>query len=210
MINKDALTTYIHYLIHPFKSHDALKSHNRSFLPFDLSLYESLGLSWFFILLSSFFRLIMISFLISIFVEVMDPATDLLEQFYTGDRYLGFYFVILSTLLDVVFFPLISLVMIQFWDMIIKFFAYLHGDEDDVDEKSKNILSVALSSNVLMVIPIIGAPASSIARLVQMYAGLRVQFNFSSVATILILLTPYFILTGLVCFVMALYILKVV
>lgn len=208
MNTKDAITTYIHYLIHPFRSHQALKENDRDYLPGDITLYESLGLSWLFILLGAFFRLIFISFLISVFVGVMDPSTDLLEQFYRGDRYVGFYFVILSTLLDVVFFPLITLVAIQFWDIVIKFFAYLNGDNENVDERVKNILSVALSSNLLHIIPIFGAALGNLAQLVQMYAGLREQFRLSPLACILILSTPYFLFMGFVCFVLLLIIIR--
>jgi hypothetical protein len=208
MLAKDAFTTYIHYLIHPFKSHQALQENDKNFLPGDITLYESLGISWLFILLGAFFRLIFISFLISVFVSVMDPATDLIEQFYRGDRYVGFYFVILSTLLDVIFFPLITLVAIQFWDLVIKFFVYISGIEGNSDEKVKDILSVALSSNLLYVIPIIGAAFGSLAQVVQMYAGLREQFKFSPLASILILTTPYFVMMGFVCFILLLIILR--
>jgi hypothetical protein len=191
--------TYINYLIHPFRSHEALSSSNlpeKDFITEDISLYESLGFSWLFVVLNAFFRLVIISFILLVFVNVMDPANDLMSHFYSGDRYTGFYFIIFSTLLDVVFFPLVTLFIIQFWDFVIRGYAYLLGDEGDVDLKTNQVLSVALSSNALLIVPFFGAMVQRIAQFVQMYAGLRVQFKFSPMATLCILFTPWLVMLG--------------
>lgn len=204
----DLLSTYCTYLIHPFKTHDALINEDRQFLPQEISLYESLGLSWLFIILSAFFKLVILSFFISLFVDLMSPANELLESVYSGDRFVGFYFVILSTILDAVFFPLITLFVIQFWDLIIKFFAYITGVEGDVDKKSKEIMTVALSANMFKVIPIIGEIFTRLAQMIQMYAGLRKQLNFSVGASICVLLTPYLFIAGFITLILTLVILR--
>ncbi|MEX1099003.1 MAG: hypothetical protein WEB87_01170, partial [Bacteriovoracaceae bacterium] len=153
--------TYFFYLIHPFRTHQLLKEQAEgsvpsSRVPIALGIYESLGASWVFVVFAGLIRIIMINALIWIFISVMDPATDFLTRFYDGDKFTGFYFLILTSILDVIFYPLITLFIIQFWEFVLRSFAFLAGVEDDVAEKSKTILSVALSSHILLVIPIFG------------------------------------------------------
>lgn len=205
---KEMLITYCTYLIHPFKSHDALVKEDQEYIKRELSLYESLGLSWLFIILSAFFRLILISFFITLFLEMTSEVNEMVESLYSGDRYIGFYFIILSTILDVVFFPLVTLFVIQFWDLIIKFFAQICNIEGDIDKKSKNILTVALSSNLFSIVPIVGSVFQRLSQLIQMYAGLRKQLNFSAGASICVLLTPYVFIAGFISFILSVFILR--
>ena len=184
------LKSYFFYLIHPFKIHRILKSASGEEGIISLSVYESLGTSWIFIVISGMLRIVLINALIVLFMGVMDPASDFVDQFYDGDRFTGFYFLILSTILDVIFFPLITLFVIQFWEFTLKVFAGLAGVEGDVEEKSRMILSVALSSHALQVAPIFGDMAQKFAHFVQMYAGIRVQFGFSRSLTLCVLMTP--------------------
>ena len=204
----DIFTTYSTYLIHPFKTHEALISNDKEYLPRDISLYESLGISWLFIILSAFFKLVVLTFFLSIFLDLSADASELIESVYSGDRYVGFYFVILSTILDAVFFPLITLFVIQFWDLVIKFYAYICGIEGDIDKKSKDILSISLSSNMFVIIPILGDVFQRFAQIIQMYAGLRRQLNFSAGASLCVLLTPYLFLAGFITLILTMIIIK--
>lgn len=204
----DLFSTYCTYLIHPFKTHEALMNNDKTFLPREISLYESLGISWLLIILSSFFKLVIITFFISVFLDITSEANGIVESLYSGDRFVGFYFVILSTILDAVFFPLITLFVIQFWDLVIKFFANICDVEGDIDKKSKDILSVALSANMFKLIPIIGEIFTRLAQMIQMYAGLRRQLNFSVGASICVLMTPYLFLAGFVTMILSLVIVK--
>lgn len=180
---KNALTTYAYYLIHPFRTHaDPEFSH--------LSIYESLGISWIFAVLNGLFRIVMVFGLAALVVNDQRVSSQILELFYEGDRLSGFYFVILMTILDVIFFPLINLFMIQFWEFIFKIYANLNKTDGDIDLKAKNTLAVALSPSLLLIIPIFGDMARSLARLVHLYAGLRGQFGFSRGLTVCVLLTP--------------------
>ena len=183
-------------------------NNDKTFLPREISLYESLGISWLLIILSSFFKLVIITFFISVFLDITSEANGIVESLYSGDRFVGFYFVILSTILDAVFFPLITLFVIQFWDLVIKFFANICDVEGDIDKKSKDILSVALSANMFKLIPIIGEIFTRLAQMIQMYAGLRRQLNFSVGASICVLMTPYLFLAGFVTMILSLVIVK--
>lgn len=195
------LQTYFFYLIHPFRTHrilrergDLVAARDEEFPLLSLSVYESLGASWVFIVISGMLKIIIINGLIYLFMGVMDPATGFLTHFYDGDRFIGFYFVILTTILDVIFFPLITLFVIQFWEFVLRAYANLAGVEGDIEEKSKAILSVALSSHILQVAPIVGDMAQKFAHFIQMYAGIREQLGFSRSLTFCVLLTPVLII----------------
>lgn len=193
MTFSDALRSYFFYLAHPFKTHRILSEGENEEGIKQLGIYESLGVSWIFIVISGMLRILMVNALIAMFLSVMDPASDLLTRFYDGDRFTGFYFLVLSTILDVIFFPLITLFVIQFWEFVIKSFANLAGVEGDIEAKTKAVVSVSLSSHILVIAPIIGDLAQKIANFTQMYAGLRERLGFSRSLSVCVLMTPVLI-----------------
>lgn len=188
----DLFRSYAFNLIHPFQGHEMHLAGEKD-LP-KLSLYESLGISWLITLVAGFIKMIMIACIISIFVNIMDPASNLLTGLYGQERFIGFYFLILTTILDVIFFPLFELFLVQFWEFVFRIYAQLMGGIDDLEDKSKDILTLSLSSHLMAFIPIIGSFFQKIARFIHIYAGLRVQFKYSPALSICILLTPVFIL----------------
>ena len=191
------LKTYFYYLIHPFKSHRLLKeaaARGEEGEILSLSLYESLGASWMFIVIGAMARIILLNGVILLFLNMLDPASGLLSKFYDGDKFTGFYFLVLSAVLDVVFFPLVTLFIVQFWEFVLKTFAKMAGLGENADEKARTVLSVALSSHVLQVIPVFGDMAQKLALFVQMYAGAREQLGFSRSLTLCALFTPVLLL----------------
>lgn len=199
------LQTYFYYLIHPFKTHQALKSGEAASSGIlALSVYESLGASWVFIVISGMLRIVLINGLILLFVDMLEPASGLISKFYDGDKFAGFYFVILTTILDVIFFPLITLFVIQFWEFVLKAFARLAGAAGDVEGKIASILSVSLSSHILQVVPVFGDMAQKAALFAQMYAGIREQLEFSRSLTLCVLFTPVLVLLFLATLIMLL------
>lgn len=194
----EAIQSFFFYLAHPFKTHRLMRERPEDVASGKagfkrLGLYESLGAAWVFVVFSGMLKIIIVNILISMFMGVMDSGTDFITQIYSGDRYTGFYFLILSTILDVVFFPLITLFIVQFWEFVIKSYAKLAGVEAQVDDKVRSIVSVSLSSHIFLVAPIIGEMAQKVAGLIQMYAGIREQFGFSRSLTLCVLSTPLLI-----------------
>jgi hypothetical protein len=186
------------YLVHPFRSHDYItEKEELEFLPKKLSVYESLGASWVFIVFNGLIRIWLINMVIYTFYGLTDPSDGLISQFYDGDGFTGFYFLILSTILDVIFYPLFTLFLIQFWEFVIRGFGKLLEVEGDLGEKAHDIMAVALSSHVLMIVPIFGNFAQKFASLVLMYAGLRKQLNASPAICVCIMLTPILIFLGM-------------
>ena len=191
----EAIQSFFFYLAHPFRTHRALKESPQDVASGKagfklLGLYESLGAAWIFVVFSGMLRIIIVNILVSMFMQVMDPNTGLISQIYSGDKYTGFYFLILSTILDVIFFPLITLFIIQFWEFVIKSYAKLAGVQIQVDQKVRSIVSISLSSHIFLLAPIIGEMAQKVASFVQMYAGIREQFGFSRSLTLCVLATP--------------------
>ncbi len=91
-----------------------------------------------------------------------------------------------------IFYPLLTLLIIQFWEVTIKIFGRLLQNEDaeTIDQKAKTIMSVSLSSHILLIVPILGGMAQNFASLVLLYAGLRKQLKASPVLCACIMITP--------------------
>lgn len=192
----DLFKSYVYYLIHPFETH-RLNLAGQYPLP-KLSLYESLGIAWLINVIAGFLKMIIISILIVLFMNIMDPASAMLDGLYGSERFIGFYFLILSTILDVIFFPLFELFLVQFWEFVFRIYAQFMGGVEDLEDKSKDVLTLSLSSHLLAFIPIVGGLFQTIVRFVHLYAGLREQFRYSPALSICILLSPVMFLLSLV------------
>jgi hypothetical protein len=194
--------SYIHYLIHPFKTHDYLLSPEgyEGFKPEKLSVYESLGTSWIFVVVNGLFRIIILNFVLLTFYQTFLEDSALFSEIIDINQFPSFYLLVLSTILDIIFYPLFGFFIIQFWEVVIKLFARLLDVPGDITAKVHNILAVKLSSNILRIIPIFGGPAQGLASLILMYAGLRKQLNASPVLSICIIFTPLLIMLGATSF----------
>lgn len=188
----DYFQSYIYYLIHPFKSHDSFMGKNAdlAYSPKKLSVYESLGASWIFVVINGIVRIFLVNFVLYTFIKLSDSDFSLLSSVTNEDSMLGFYFLILSTILDVIFYPLFTLFLIQFWEFVIKIFARFLGHQENIEDKAKSIMTVALSSQIFSIVPIFGSMAQKLAAMVLMYAGLRKQLNASAALSVCIMMFP--------------------
>ena len=204
----DSLYTFFMYLVHPFRSHDFFLKSDSDFLPKKLGIYESLGASWAFVVINGIVRIWLINLVLVSFYEFTAQGDGLIDQLYHADGFTGYYFLVMSTILDVIFYPLFVLFVIQFWEFVISFFGKWLGVQGDLTQKAQDIMAVSLSSHLFMVIPIFGAMAQKLASLVLMYAGLRKQLNASPAMCICIMLTPILIILGLLSVMLLLFILN--
>lgn len=206
----DVIYSYFLYLTHPFKTHDMFMKpylyEEKEYIPQKLTIYESLGTSWIFVVINGVFRIFIVNLLILGFIKLMNPTEGIFLDLYDGDKFIGFYFLVLSTILDVIFYPLFGLFLIQFWEFVIKMMSKILPVEGDVDEKAKMILSVSLSSHILMIVPIFGDMAQKLANFILMYAGLRKQLNYSPSVCLCILFSPLLILLGFFSLIMLLFV----
>ena len=206
----DYFQTYFYYLIHPFKTHDAFmgKSTGLSYTPMKLSVYESLGASWMFVVVNGIIRIFLVNFVLYAFLKVSGTELGLLSSLTNEDGMLGFYFLILSTILDVIFYPLFTLFLIQFWEFVIRLFARFLGEQENIDDKARSIMTVALSSHIFSVVPILGSMAQKFAAVVLMYAGLRKQLNASAALSVCIMMFPVLLMFAFFSLIMLIVALK--
>lgn len=193
----NVLSTFMYYLIHPFKTHEAFKNNDQEVMR--LSVYESLGASWLFILVNGIIKIFLLNLVLIGIMDVIADSEFALSGIIDLGQIPAYSFLVLSAVLDVVFYPLFGLFMIQFWEIVIKFFAKLLKVSGDLTSISQDIVSVSFSSQVLNVIPIFGGTLSSLANFILMYAGLRSRLHSSPVLSVLILLSPLLILMFFMC-----------
>ena len=208
----DLFQNYAYCLIHPFKTHELFLSNeedDNGFKPHILGIYESLGASWVFVVISGIFRIALLNLVLFTFINFQASDESSFSLISNEDGSLGFYFLLFQTILDVIFYPLAMLFLIQFWEFTIKLFGKALGSDENLDEKVKNIMSVALSSSILSIIPIFGGMAQKLASLILMYAGLRKQLNASVGLSFCIMMMPVLMFLGLTSLVVLLYILNI-
>ena len=197
------LSTYIHYLIHPFKSHELLLAKSGELK--SMTIGESIGISWVFIVLNGFIRIILINLVLMLFLNLTMDQMNPFQVFESEDGFLGFYFIILSTILDVIFYPLFMLFFIQFWEFVLTIFGSLLGLED-TDEKVGNIMTVAMSSNILTIIPVFGGIAQKFASVILIFAGIKSQLKASTPLTLCIMFFPALMGLGVFCLIILTYV----
>jgi len=118
---------------------------------------------------------------------------DLDIQLFQKDGNFGYYFLILSSILDIIFFPLFALFIVQFWTFIIRIFARFLRVDGDIDLKVERVVTGSLSSNVFMAVPILGSFIQKVSSLILLFIGMRSQLKFSSALSICVLISPIII-----------------
>ena len=102
---------------------------------------------------------------------------------------------LLTTLFGVVFYPFIFQFAYKFWKGSFKFFANIFDNESEgLAEKADDILTTAFSSNLFLILPIIGNILSNIALAFFLFNGLKKKYEFTSLQASLVLITPLFLL----------------
>lgn len=185
----EVLRTYVHYLIHPFKTHEQFLYPDRFEGELsDYSSYQSLSISWVFVVFNGIGRVILLHLVLVLMVGLL-AETELSTVVNIGEIP-SLYLIILSTVLDVIFFPLFGFFIIQFWDIVIRTVGFLLETPGNLALKADRIISVYFSANVFRVIPVLGGPIRSFAGMLLLYAGLRKQLNASPLLAACIVLTP--------------------
>ena len=192
--------SYFYGLIHPIKTHHWLKfgiapdsSQARSLPRLDVSLAISWGLA----IVRGMVQLFLANLVIEAFMAFQNDDLFFFDLIDTQDALWPYYIFIFSTAIDVIFFPIMSLVVIEFWNFIIRFYARWLKVEGDHFVIADQITTVALSSNFFLVVPLIGDYISKLCWPFLIYAGLRHNLGASRSVSVVILLTPL-VLTSMV------------
>lgn len=182
----DKIQHFFNSLVSPYRYHSEV---GENFL----SISDSVMLSWVFAIINGIFRILLINLVLltlSAYAIGPEATASLLDK----DANLGYYFLILSSVLDIIFFPLFTLFIIQFWTFLIRSFARLVKAEGDLDLKVEKVVVGSLSSNIFMAIPIFGSIIQKVSSLVLLFIGMRAELKFSGALSICVLLTPVFII----------------
>ncbi len=203
----EVLRTYVHYLIHPFKTHEQFLYPDRfeGELP-DYSSYQSLSISWVFVVFNGIGRVVLLNLVLVMMVGLL-AETELSSVVNIGEIP-SLYLIILSTVLDVIFFPLFGFFIIQFWDIVIRAVGFLLETPGNLALKADRIISVYFSANIFRVIPVLGGPIKSFAGMLLLYAGLRKQLNASPLLAACVVLTPMLFILVVVSMIMLLVLLS--
>ena len=202
--------SYLNALVHPYKTHDYMKFN----IPIwdgevnfpKLNLPEALTLSWIFWIIGSLVQMVILNSVLSLLLSYQNENDILYLLIDTSDALFPYYISLLSLLLDLIFFPIMTLIQVEVMNAIIRFYARLMGHDEDTHQIADQISTVALSSNFFSFIPLFGKMLVQFSYLFLMYVGLRHNLGASRSLSIVILLTPLFILIAtLMLFVLSVF-----
>lgn len=185
-------------LVSPYRYHES---------SFFMSISESVMMSWVFAVINGIFKIVLLNIvLLSLSNYVL--GFDLGAEVFKKDGNLGYYFLILSTILEIIFFPLFTLFLLQFWTFIIKAFAKFLKVAGDIDLLVERVVTASMSAHVFIAIPIFGSFLQKVYSLVLLFIGMKKQLNFSSAVSICVLFSPVIFSMIVVMFGMTFIILK--
>lgn len=208
----EILSNYLYAFLHPFRTHTLLSAvsdhagaiqENRQFqlvedIPeevleasnTELKFVEAMSVSWIFIVIQGIYSLLAIHLGYRAFSMVHGEeeglAALLIPNFHSQGKSLVFW----GILLQIVFFPLFIWFYTRLWASFIKFFADLFEIEEKVEEKTSQVINHSLVSYMFLVLPVFGSMAQGIGMLFYLYAGLKNNFKFSHLQSLVILVSP--------------------
>ena len=189
------LETYIMVLVHPFRIHQQFR--HRLSIPDQggyvyepLTLAESIGISWVFAILRGLLKIVILSFLLQVFLGTQTEDFPFLQDLIENSKSRAYYFLLFSAALDIIFFPITTLVMTELWAWVIRLYTKWLNPELPSDEISDQITTHALSSNLFSIVPFIGDVIGHFLYYFLLYAGIRSNLGASRSLAWVILLTP--------------------
>lgn len=169
-----------------------------------LKLSEALGLSWVFAILRGLCKIVILNFFFHSFLALQSDNFPFLQDLIASSGFSTYYFLLFSAALDIIFFPIGTLVVTQFWVWVIKLYVRWLNPELPSEEIADQITTHALSSNIFNLVPFIGDIFQAAAYWLLLYAGIRSNLGASRSLAWVILLTPTliaFMLLSLLAFV---------
>ncbi len=196
--------TYLLPIVHPFRIHRHF--HMNSPLPGRegetvgaLNLSEALLFSWIFAVLKGLMRIVLINIFIQSFIALQSDSFPFFEIVAQEAGLTTYYFLLFSAMLDIMFFPIITMVTTEFWNWVIRQFAKAMNFEGDQEEVAHQITVTALSSYIFFLIPLVGEVIQAVMYYLMLYAGLRENLRASKSLAVVILVAPIVIMMMLLC-----------
>lgn len=196
------IETYLMVLVHPFRIHQQfrhqlpLPNHGPDLYE-PLTLAESLGISWVFAIIRGLFRIIILNFFLASFLEMQSENFPILQDMLMSSGASTYYFFLFSAALDIIFFPIATIVLTEVWTWVIKKYAQMLNPDLPHSDIADQITTHALSSHLFSIIPFIGDLIQSALYYFLLYAGLRSNLGASRSLAWVILLTPTVFFLGI-------------
>ena len=193
------IETYLIVLVHPFRIHQqfrfqlALPEHE-GHLYEPLSLAESLGMSWVFAIIRGLARIIILNFFLQSFLSLQSESFPFLQDLIQSSGSTSYYFFLFSAALDIIFFPISTIVMTEVWAWVIKKYSRWLNPDLPHDVIADQITTHALASHLFTIIPFIGDIIQMFLYYFLLYAGLRSNLETTRSLAWVILLTPTMVL----------------
>lgn len=149
-----------------------------------------IGISWSFAILQGLSRLVLANMMMHLFIHFQNANDFFYALVDVQDGLFPYYFLIMTTALDLVFFPIVTLIKTELWNFVLKFYANRLKVEGERDELVRDMTSVALSSNFFLVVPIIGVVFQQLSWMILLYIGCRHHLGATRSLAFLILMTP--------------------
>lgn len=189
------LETYLMVLVHPFRIHQQFRHNlpipNQSgYLYPPLTLAESLGISWIFAIIRGLGKIIILNFFLQSFVSMQSENFPILQELMANSGISTYYFLLFSAALDIIFFPVATLIMTEVWAWVIRLYTGWLNPDLPKDTIADQITTHALSANLFTIIPFLGDLIQSLLYYFLLYAGLRSNLGASRSLAWVILLTP--------------------
>ncbi len=192
---KELFETYFMVLVHPFRIHYQFRHQialpgfvGQIFEPLKLS--EAVSISWFFAMLRGLFKILILNFFLQSFLEMQSEDYPLLQEIVLSSGLSTYYFLLFSAALDIIFFPIATLVITEFWAWVIRSYSKWLNPEAPHEEIADQITTHALSSNLFQIVPVLGDIIQPMLYLFLIYAGLRTNLGASRSLAMVIISTP--------------------
>jgi hypothetical protein len=205
---------YFTYFLHPLqvnnyfrKNREDLRSLSTPYLVDDeiylkleedalnLNLSEVLLVSWVFVIINCIYSLVFLNLGSALLKMVNSPST------YGNPKSLIFF-----TLAQAVLFPIGFYFFAKICQKIVGFFTSVFKPEvEDIEEVSKQIISVSLTAHTFLLVPILGTFIFYIAFAIYLFGGLKYNLGLRNLPALIAILSPLF-LVGFVFLVIVLLI----
>lgn len=188
--------TYFIVLVHPFRIHQqfryqlVLPEHNGHIYE-PLTLAQALGVSWLFSILRGLLSIIILNYFFYSFLSMQSEEFPFLQELIQSSTLSSYYFFLFSSALDVIFFPIGTLVITEMWAWVIRKYSEFLNPQLPHDDIADQITTHALASNLFSIIPFVGNIFQMFIYYFLLYAGLRSNLGATKSLAITILLTPF-------------------
>lgn len=153
-------------------------------------LTGQLAVSWMFAVIQGIVRILLANFMVQLFLHYQNEDNFFYSFVDVEDGLFPYYVLLFTTALDLVFFPILTLIVTEFWNFILRQYARWLKVDGDVDDVARDITTVALSSHFFLVLPVIGVVFQQIAWVYLLYVGCRHHLQATRLLSIVILITP--------------------